>query len=131
MSLPAIHHQLQLFPYLRHTPSPPPAAPTFFFSSYSSIYKMLQQQLDLGFRFSDDMFISRTIVANTSLTFILSLAEASSNGHSHISASALPVRSPHNYCNPRAVASLSKVIDGRQAGRQSGRVENKNERKSN
>lgn len=52
---------------------------------------MLQQQFDLGFRFSDDMFISRTTVANTSFTFILSLADASTNGQSHISASALPV----------------------------------------
>lgn len=55
-----------------------------------SIYKMLQQQLDLGFRFSEDMFISRTTVANTSFTFILSLADASTNGQSHISARALP-----------------------------------------
>jgi len=55
-----------------------------------NIYPYKQQQNDFLCRFSIVMFISRTIMENTSFTLMRLLADASMNGQPHISASAWP-----------------------------------------
>ena len=59
--------------------------------AFMKIYPYKQQQNDFLCRFSIVMFISRTMMENTSFTLMRLLADASINGQPHISASAWPI----------------------------------------